>query len=216
MEAMIEIERELLIGGKKLLVGLDEVGRGAWAGPLVAGGVMFGDRVEEVFAKARKLGVRIDDSKKMRPKDRETAAEFIYKNAMAVSIGKVSVAEINRLGMGRSMKRVFARVVNNLGEFDLGLLDGNEIKRVKGLPKRKQMAIVKGDGRVFSIAAASIVAKVYRDDLMGELGKEWKRFGWGRNKGYGTAEHRAAIERWGECRWHRKDYVRTWRLKKGA
>jgi ribonuclease HII len=179
--------------------------------------------------------IRIDDSKKMKPAERKKADIWIKKNALAWGIGEVSAGKINSLGMARASRMAFRRAVadarKKLGKpIDFLLADAFFTSYIPGLPtkrrKRKngryykkivgrQEPIVGGDTKSFSIAAASIVAKVYRDDLMLKLDKKatYKHYGWGRNKGYGTAEHRAAILRHGTTRQHRKLWIETWKSK---
>jgi ribonuclease HII len=134
------------------------------------------------------------------------------------------VAQINNLGIKKASEIAFRRAIANCKQslpqggklkIDYLLIDAFYIPYVKGLRRKNQKAIIKGDTKSISIAAASIIAKVYRDKLMQKLGKhpKYKKYGWGRNKGYGTLEHRSAIKKYGITRQHRKQFVATWLSK---
>lgn len=207
------------------VAGVDEVGRGCFAGPVVAGSVIFKKHSEVPE------NVRIDDSKKLTSRQRETANNWIKENAASWGIGEVTTSVINRLGMAKATKMAFRKAVSEarkrLGKsIDYLLIDAFFIPYVRQLPTRrkkdkkghflknpkgKQMAIVDGDEKSLSIAAASIIAKVHRDKMMQRLGKrpKFKKYGWGRNKGYGTKEHQLAIKKYGITRYHRKVFVRN-------
>ena len=148
-----------------------------------------------------------------------TAYLWIINNAFVYGVGKGSVAEINRYGLGTTVKRAIRRAVNSAqrkSNFALNylLLDAFKIPQMRGFPVKKdsrQLAIVKGDEKSFSIAAASIIAKVERDLMMQELGSKriYKKYGWMRNKGYGTLSHRKHILRYGNTPHHRIDFVNS-------
>lgn len=236
--------------GYKCIAGVDEVGRGCFAGPVVAGCVILADPVGSssrptFLANAagawrdplrfRRPPVKIDDSKKMTPRQREMADKWIKENALSWGIGEAKTSLINRLGMGRATKVAFRKAITDarrrLGSpIDFLLADAFFISHVPGLPTKRrknkkgkyykntngrQLAIVNGDEKSVSIAAASIVAKVYRDKLMANLGRKpkLKRYGWEKNKGYGTREHQRAIKKYGVTRYHRKQFVETWLAK---
>lgn len=230
-------EKKLVKKGYKFIAGVDEVGKGSFAGPLVTGCVVFNKQISKSANKqivegvARKRGapkeisqdpdVIINDSKKMRPRQRESSAVWIKENALAWGIGEVSVGKINRLGMGKASKIAFRKAISEARKrlrkpIDYLLADAFFIPYVPGLParrsRRRQLAIINGDEKSVSIAAASIIAKVYRDKLMTRLGKrpKYRKYGWGRNKGYGTKEHQSAIKKYGTTRLHRKQFVETW------
>jgi ribonuclease HII len=226
--------------GYKFIAGVDEVGRGSFAGPVVAGCVVFpcngvlplaragpaGSSSRPTFpafaAGARRDSLRfrhpsesiiINDSKKLSPKQRELADKWIRKNALAWGIGSAGVAQINRLGIKKASEVAFRRaIVNCKLLIDYLLIDAFYIPYVRGLRRKNQKPIVKGDTKSVSIAAASIIAKVYRDKLMVGLGKKpkYRKYKWLKNKGYGTLEHRKAIEKYGLTRQHRKTFVATW------
>lgn len=208
----------------KFVAGVDEVGRGSFAGPVVAGCVVFSKKTKVPSE------IRVDDSKRVSPKKREDASIWIKENALSWGIGEVPTSVINRLGMAKATKMAFRKAISQargkLGNsIDYLLVDAFFIPYVRHLPVRRrkdkkgryirnpkgrQKAIIDGDQKSFSIAAASIIAKVYRDRLMLRLSKnpKFRKYGWGRNKGYGTAEHQLAIKRYGITRYHRKSFVR--------
>ena len=225
-------EKRLHKQGYKLIAGVDEVGRGCFAGPVVAGAVIFGKRVRplgspKALPPTNKLGapslgppasrhpfVVINDSKKLSQKQREVADKWIRKNALAYGIASASVAQINKLGIKKATEIAFRKAISQARP-DYLLIDAFYIPYVKGLRRRNQKAIVKGDSLSFSIAAASIIAKVYRDKLMSGLAKksEFKNYNWAKNKGYGTKEHQKMILKYGTTKLHRIQFVNTWRSK---
>ena len=204
------------------VAGVDEVGRGCFAGPVVAGCVVFDKNTiftlkGETLQGSRKI--IINDSKQLTPKQRETADKWIRKNALTFGIGQAGVAEINKLGIKKASEIAFRKAIKNASirvpRTEYLLIDAFYIPYVKGLRRKNQRAIVKGDTKSISIAAASIIAKVYRDNLMLKLSKrpKYRKYGWGRNKGYGTREHQAAIKKYGITRQHRLAFVATWLSK---
>jgi len=235
-------EKKLWKQGFKHIAGVDEVGRGCFAGPVVAAACVFASIKNSKFQtidykKHREFKINnskpvyINDSKKLTPRQREVACEWIKDNALTWGIGEVPVAKINRLGMGRATKMAFRRAVSDAKKrfgkrIDYLLIDAFYIPYFQGFPavkktvrknhklkdrKARQLAIVNGDAKSITIGAASIVAKVYRDKLMLKLSKnlKYKKYGWGRNKGYGTREHQEAIKNFGITRYHRKQFVET-------
>jgi len=209
----LEFEKRLHKKGFKLIAGVDEVGRGCFAGPVATGCVVLGDPGFEVLRLKSPL---IDDSKKLSQKQREIADRWIRKNAVAYGIGTASVIQINKLGIKKATEIAFRKAIKNCKvQIDYLLIDAFYIPYVKGLRRKNQKAIVKGDTKSVSIAAASIVAKVYRDKLMVGLSKnpKYKKYKWYKNKGYGTKEHREIIRKYGISRLHRKQFVETWLSK---
>ncbi|HJY98156.1 MAG TPA: ribonuclease HII [Patescibacteria group bacterium] len=224
-------EKRLFKKGHKLIAGVDEVGRGCFAGPLVTGCVVFGPE----FKSPATSGIIINDSKKMSPNQRENSNAWIKENAESWGIGEVSAQKINRMGMAKAAKIAFRMAISQargrLGKpIDFLLADAFFISYVPGLPAKRrkdkkgryykktngrQLAIINGDEKSFSIAAASIVAKAHRDKLMQNLSlrPKYKKYGWGENKGYGTRKHGNAIKKYGITRQHRKAFVNTWLLK---
>lgn len=176
--------------GFEIICGLDEVGRGAWAGPLVAGAVILNRRL---------YGLR--DSKLLTAKEREKLARRIRASSK-VGIGEVSIEEVNKLKLTKATQLAFSRAVAKLRrQPDYILVDG--FKFDSPIPCRP---LKKGDMICSSIAAASIVAKVYRDRLMKKLSKNYQGFGLEDNKGYGTRAHREGLKMLGPSEIHRLFY----------
>lgn len=227
-------EKKLWKKHYEFIAGVDEVGRGCFAGPVVAGCVIFPPESKGVPFKFDE-GIVVNDSKRMTPRQREKADNWIKENALAWGIGEANAGKINHLGMGKAAKIAFRKAISEarkrLGKpIDFLLADAFFISYVPGLPTRRrknkkhrfykkvngrQQAIINGDEKSVSIAAASIIAKVYRDALMLKLSKtpKYRKYGWGRNKGYGTREHQNAIKKYGITRQHRKQFVETWQAK---
>lgn len=184
----------------QIVVGADEVGRGALAGPVVAAAV--------IFRPGTKIEVEINDSKKLSPKKREEADRWIRKNAVTFAIGQASVLEINSLGISKALNRAYRRAIFKL-EADYLLVDGFNIPYLRGFPQTRQLRLIKGDQQSLSIAAASVVAKVHRDNLITKLSQHpaLACYDWSQNKGYGTLKHRKAIKKYGICKLHRRQFV---------
>lgn len=184
-----------------LIVGVDEAGRGPWAGPVVAAAVIL-------TPGCRLLG--INDSKKLTPLKRRQAFGLILSQALAVGLGIVDNTGIDELNILQATFRAMGFALCSLKEKPgLIIVDGNKkIPRLSakftGVPQR---SIVKGDGLSLSIAAASIVAKCFRDSLMEDCELEYPGYGFARHKGYGTREHREALARLGPCPIHRRSYA---------
>ena len=194
----LKIERELLSQGFKTIAGVDEVGRGPLAGPVVCAAVIMPLKEIEIIQ-------GVDDSKKLSPKKRELLAKLIRERALAYTVYEVNekiIDEINilqatRLGMKNALESL--KIVP-----DTVITDGNMTLDIS-FPQR---SIVHGDALSYSIGAASIVAKVFRDALMEEYAKTYPAYGFERNKGYGTAEHIRAIKEHGICPIHRRTFVK--------
>jgi ribonuclease HII len=181
--------------GFRNIVGLDEVGRGAFAGPLVAAGV--------ILPKGFKIN-GIKDSKLLTPQKREALNNYILENSNAYVISEVSVEYINEFGVGKANHKAFLEILNNLcGKFDFVLVDGFKIKN---FDVNIQKALIHGDRISVSIAAASIIAKVHRDNLMRKYHKLNPYYNFFSNKGYGTKYHRDAISKHGLCEIHRTSF----------
>jgi ribonuclease HII len=189
---------EIDAGGR--VAGIDEAGRGPWAGPVVAGAAVL-DRA----ALEPDLLSGLDDSKAVTPLKREILFERLAASDAAMTgVGLASVEEIDAMNILQATFLAMARALDHLTvPVDLALVDGN---RAPSLPCAVR-TVVKGDSRSLSIAAASIVAKVTRDRLMGTLARQYPGYGWETNQGYGTAEHRAALNRLGVTPHHRKTYA---------
>ncbi|WP_342628259.1 ribonuclease HII [Nguyenibacter vanlangensis] len=190
---MPDYARELQHGGR--VAGVDEVGRGPLAGPVVAAAVMFESGVP------RRLAALLDDSKKLSPPARLRAyAALRAARGAHVAVAAASVAEIARLNILHAAFLAMRRAVARLPcAPDMVLVDGNAAPDF-GCPVE---CVVGGDGECLSIAAASIVAKVTRDRLMERLSRRWPAYGWERNAGYATAAHRDALHRAGATPHHR-------------
>lgn len=202
MGVLLRTERALWATGITRVAGVDEVGVGPLAGPLVAAAVV-------VPPTMRLRGV--DDSKRLRPALREELAGRIRAEALAVSLGVVDVDEIDRLNVYRATLEAMRRAVAGLAVVpEHVVVDARTIPGID-LP---QTAIVRGDSRSFAVAAASIVAKVARDARMRDLDREYPGYGFADNAGYGTAAHLAALARQGPCPAHRRSFapVRQMRL----
>ena len=179
----------------KLIVGVDEAGRGPLAGPVVAAAC--------IFSRAYK-NKEINDSKQLSEKKREELFEIIKKDAIAYGVGIVSAEEIDKLNIYEATKKAMKEAINNLKHnYDLILTDAMPLKGfdVEVVP------IIKGDAKVLPIAAASIIAKVTRDHMMDELAKKYPEYGFEKHKGYGTKKHMDALKEFGPIKGvHRFSY----------
>ncbi len=175
------------------LCGLDEVGRGAYAGPLVAAAVVLPPRFRHPLLR---------DSKLLSAKQRETVGPVIQSKAVAWAIAEVSTEEINSRGLGWANVEIFRRLVE-LVDADGYCCDGS-----LRIPARRPVhSLIAGDRLVPAVSAASIIAKVYRDALMRQLHENAPHYNWASNKGYGAAVHRAAIREHGPHREHRRVFL---------
>lgn len=180
---------------KFIEAGLDEAGRGCFAGPVFAAAVILPKDFYHPL---------LNDSKLLKRKERDYLRPLIEKECMAFSVAKVCNEEIDRINILQASYKAMHVALNKLSrQPEILLIDGNRFKPYKKLP---HFCIVKGDGKYNSIAAASVLAKTYRDEYMENLHKKHIVYGWKSNKGYGTKEHRMAIENYGICRYHRKSF----------
>lgn len=253
-------EKMYILKGYTAVIGTDEVGRGAFAGPVVAGaavlkiifsdglypggpvtrqpqnnpykGTRFGSPrlvppMHSLFFRSPSspagrsfiediLKLGINDSKKLSPAKREKLDKEIRKYFYC-GIGETSVAVINKLGIVKATERAMRQAIKNVllqlkaGERKIYLLiDAFNLKNVDGIGLKNQKGIVKGDEKSISIAAASIIAKVYRDNLMRKLSGKYKKYKWSENKGYGTDFHRSQIVKYGVTKLHRAQFVESW------
>lgn len=230
-----------------LVVGVDEVGRGALAGPLAVGAVSFfwgkdsgskflsHESLTTPFAKGgvpprkrknfspsfenqttsiseiQSLG--INDSKKLSAKKREELAGLIKKNCLAWAVAVVSVGFINKQGIVAAFQKGVRDVLKKLKIENCQLkiyllIDGFYVKYLRGVGLKNQKAIIDGDEKSLSIAAASIIAKVFRDRVMSRLAKKYPRYQWEKNKGYGTREHIEALKKYGKTKYHRHLFLK--------
>jgi ribonuclease HII len=191
-------ERALIRSGYPLVAGVDEAGRGPLAGPVVAGCVILSENCEYT---------RFKDSKVLTPARRQKLYEYLHDCGAKIGFAIVSPEEIDRINILQASLQAMARAVKKLAEReeqgpDFLLVDGKFTAPME-LP---QQALVKGESKSASIAAASIIAKVVRDQLMAEYHQEFPEYNFARNKGYPTKEHRRAIEHHGPCTIHRKTF----------
>lgn len=193
---MKKFDNKYLNENVQLIAGVDEAGRGPLAGPVVAAAVIFSPDV---------LIEGVDDSKKLNQKRREELFEKIIKESIAHSVSVVSVEIIEEINILNASLLAMKRSVHKLKvQPDLILIDGNKSFKHK-IPT---VTIVKGDAKSFSIAAASILAKVTRDRIMKELAIEYPVYKWEKNKGYPTKQHRESIKLNGTSPFHRKTFLR--------
>lgn len=196
MDALNE-EKQLFAAGYKSVAGVDEVGRGPLAGPVVCAAVILSLDEEK-----RVLG--IDDSKKLSAKKREYLSEKIREVARAVSVARVENDVIDEINILQATRLCMKRALEGLSVApDYVLTDGNMTLDIS-FPQR---SIVKGDAKICSIGAASIIAKVYRDNLMKEYASLYPEYGFEKNAGYGTKQHITAIKEVGICPIHRKTFI---------
>ncbi len=193
-------EEALWARGYIRVAGLDEAGRGAWAGPVCAAAVVFPPRRPDLLA----VLADVRDSKQLSPAQREAVYPRIREVALAVGVGWAEPAEVDSVGVLEATRRAMARAVAQLGvPVDALLID---YLRLPDIPL-PQYPLPKADARCLSVAAASIIAKVERDRRMEALDRQYPGYGFAAHKGYGTAEHRRALVRLGPSPIHR----RTWR-----
>lgn len=200
MSPTLDEEVALFSQGYTPIAGLDEVGRGCWAGPVVAAAVVLPlSRLRREPA----LLAGVDDSKRLSPGRREELDRRIRQVALGVGLGEVSPALVDALGIVRATELAMRRAIAALPlEPDFLLLDG-WLRLDLPIPQR---ALVRGDARCLSIAAASIVAKVHRDRLMAAWAERYPGYGFEQHKGYGTGRHRQALEQLGPCPLHRRSF----------
>lgn len=186
-------------GEYKYVAGVDEVGRGPLAGPIVACSVMLDLEVLD-----EELILYINDSKKLKKSKREELSEIIKEKALCYSIAVSSNEEIDEKGIAFSNNKVFLESCNSLSiKPDLVLSDGYLVKNIK----IENKSVIKGDTKSANIAAASIVAKVYRDKLMKEYAKKYTHYDFENNVGYGTSKHIEGLKRYGRCSIHRNSFL---------
>jgi len=192
----LSYERKHVEKGLKLVAGVDEVGRGPLAGPVVCCAVIMplDDIIEGV-----------DDSKKLSEKKREQLAGIIKEKAIAYSIREISPEEIDKINILEAVKKCMTEAVNTLSvKPDITLVDGVDTH----LPINAEY-VIKGDMNSYTIGCASIVAKVYRDNLMKEKAKEFPQYSFEKHKGYGTKIHIEKIKEIGPCKLHRKTFIKN-------
>lgn len=191
-------ERQLNEKGFKLICGVDEVGRGPLAGPVVCAAVIMPlDNLIE----------GVDDSKKLSPKKREIIAEEIKKCAVAYAVCRVEAEVIDKINILEATKLCMKNAVESLEiKPDFVLVDGNMTLDIN-IP---QQYVIDGDALIYSVGAASIIAKVYRDKLMEDYDKVYPGYSFAKHKGYGTKVHIQAIKDNGICPIHRRSFTKRW------
>lgn len=187
----LKYENEARVAGYSRILGVDEAGRGPMAGPLVVGGVIF---PEDFYDE------RINDSKKLTEKKREALYDLIIENALAYQIEVLSVEEVDTLNVYEASRTGMKRIVESL-EPDFTLSDAMPLGDIPHL------SIIKGDAKSISIGAASILAKVTRDRIMKEYGKQYPEYGFEKHKGYVTKAHKEALEKNGATPIHRRSFA---------
>ncbi len=182
-----------------ITVGVDEVGRGCWAGPLVAGAVILPPKLS-----LRTVPVQLRDSKRLSKRQRDAAAEWIHEHALAVGLGWVEPNEIDTVGLTRAVALAMERAVAQITmHFEELIVDGNH----NFFPfEPRSRAMVKADDKVPAVSAASIVAKVARDTHMAQIASNYPDYGFEKHVGYGTAVHIAALKAFGVTDIHRHTY----------
>ncbi len=175
--------------------GLDEAGRGCYAGPVFAAAVILPTCFNHPL---------LNDSKQLKERERDLLRPIIEKESIAFAVAAVDNNEIDTINILQASYKAMHLSIDKLSITpELLLIDGNRFKAYKNLPHQ---CIIKGDGKYTSIAAASILAKTYRDEYMQQLHHQFPHYGWKQNKGYGTSIHREAIAAHGLCHYHRKSF----------
>lgn len=192
---MLNKEREYYSSSVKLIVGVDEAGRGPLAGPVYAAAVVFDPSFKDE---------RINDSKQMSEKEREALFEYIKENALAYGIASCTAEEIDKLNIYMATQKAMKEAIKQVeGKFDLIITDAMPLKNMS----KPLIAMVKGDAQCLNVAAASILAKVSRDRYMEELDKAYPQYGFAKHKGYGTKLHMDALKEYGPIEGiHRKSF----------
>lgn len=193
-----DIEKGLL-NQYSIIAGVDEVGRGSLAGPIVAAAVVF-KKYDNIVDKLNE----VNDSKKLTPLKRFELDRIIRKYASDLNIGRVEAEEIDKIGIGAANILAFKRALDGLKKCDLALIDGRPFHGFE----YQFHCIEKGESKSISVAAASIIAKVYRDNIMEDIHEEIFRYDFASNKGYGSKHHFEAIEKYGLSHYHRKSFLK--------
>ena len=179
---------------KKIIAGVDEVGRGSLIGPVYAAAVILNENIDKK---------EFRDSKKLNKNKREVLAKYIKKNS-TWAVGSASLKEVDKINILNASLLAMKRAIKKLKtKPTLVLVDGNKLPLIENY---KLKSIIKGDQKISEISAASIIAKVSRDRLITNLSKKFKKYSWSKNAGYGTKDHIVAIKKYGVTKFHRKTF----------
>jgi len=192
---LLEYENQLLEAGNKLIGGIDEAGRGPLAGPVVVAGVIMPLGKSDLID-------GVNDSKKLSAKKRDKLYDEILAKAIDVQVAVVDNKTIDEINILNATKQGMLQCIEGFSEVDCVLIDA-----VKLDTSVRTLSIVHGDALSYSIAAASIVAKVTRDRMMEDFDKSYPQYGFAKHKGYGTAAHIAALKQYGPCPIHRRSFI---------
>ena len=192
---MLEYERQFLENGEKYIAGIDEAGRGPLAGPVVVAGVIMPLGEKDIID-------GVNDSKKLSEKKRDALFDKIMEKAIDVQVAIVDHITIDRENILNATKSGMLQCINGFKRVDRVLIDA--VKLDANIPT---LSIIHGDALSYSIAAASIVAKVTRDRLMLEYDKQYPQYNFAKHKGYGTAEHIRLLKEYGPCEIHRRTFI---------
>lgn len=214
----LSLERQLYDDGIRRVIGMDEVGRGCTAGPVGVGAVWFS--LDELLAEPAGIPEGLNDSKQITPARRPGVAQSVRDWQDHAQVSYASAAEIDEIGLTAALALAGRRALAELPEADVVLLDGkhNWLSYEPSLVDAHLFAdadaavpevrtFIKGDGRIVTIAAASVIAKVDRDALMVELDAQFPEYGWAGNKGYPSPAHKRAVAEFGPTEWHRRSFA---------
>lgn len=192
---LLEYEQSLMEGGAKLIGGIDEAGRGPLAGPVVVAGVIMPLEPERIID-------GVNDSKKLSAKKRDKLYDEIIARAIDVQVAVIDNRTIDEINILNATKQGMIKCISGFKKVDCVLIDAVQLD----VPVRT-LSLVHGDALSYSIAAASIVAKVTRDRMMLELDKQYPQYNFAKHKGYGTADHISRLKEYGPCPIHRRSFI---------
>lgn len=196
----LEQESRLWEQGLAWIAGVDEVGRGCWAGPVVAAAVI----IPPGLAESEKIPL-VRDSKTLNVQQRQSLVPQIIDQCQRWGLGLATVAEIDRLNIQQATYLAMKRALEQIKPWDYALVDGKMSPQIN--LGGSYQAIVRGDVHCYTISCAAIIAKVYRDNWLEHLGHRYPGYGWAKNKGYGTPQHQQALEQLGVTPWHRQSFA---------